>query len=186
MRVIAGRAKGHKFYLPKSYSMVRPITDRAKTALFDILNPHLFDVHFLDLYAGIGNVGIEALSRGAATTTFVERSNQVIKILRQNLITTQLISQAVLVQKDSNHFLSCTTTQYDIIFLAPPQFRQLWIETISAIDKNPHCLTQNSQVIVQLDPSEYIELNPRHLSQVEIRRYGNVMFVFYQSRFLHI
>ncbi len=185
MRVISGRAKGHQIYLPQSCRIVRPITDRAKTALFDILNPCLVNNHFLDLYAGAGNVGIEALSRGAAKATFVEQSNQVIKYLRRNLTTTNLITDALIYRMDARHFLTRNKEVYDIIFLAPPQYRQLWIETLNVIEQNPQCLKPDTQIIVQIDPTEYTPFKTRCTQEVVIRRYGNVMFVFYKVSNAH-
>src|SRR5260221_21381 len=84
MRVVTGEAKGRKLKGPKTAG-TRPIIDRVKTALFDILSTRVEDARFLDLFAGTGGVGIEALSRGAASGTFIEINYSVLKLGRENL-----------------------------------------------------------------------------------------------------
>jgi len=93
VRVIAGSAKGRILRPPRT-SATRPITDRAKESLFNILMPRIAGRHFLDLFAGTGSVGIEALSRGAARATFVERSGPALAGIRHNLDITGLAARA--------------------------------------------------------------------------------------------
>src|SRR5437660_10154842 len=99
MRVVTGEAKGRKLKAPKT-SGTRPIIDRVKTALFDILSVRVEDARFLDLFAGVGGVGIEALSRGAASATFIELNSAVLKILRENLQITGLFDRAETLHAD--------------------------------------------------------------------------------------
>ena len=89
MRVISGSAKGRQLKSPKTAG-TRPVMDRVKTALFDILAPRIKGTRFLDLFAGTGSIGIEALSRGAKSATFIELSAEVLKIVRENLRITGL------------------------------------------------------------------------------------------------
>src|SRR5579863_9275217 len=100
MRVITGEAKGRKLKAPKTMG-TRPIIDRVKTALFDILSTEVEDVRFLDLFGGTGSVGIEALSRGAAHATFIEMDAKVLQILRENLQTTGLADRAETLRGDA-------------------------------------------------------------------------------------
>src|SRR6202165_2107364 len=104
MRVVTGEAKGRKLKAPKTMG-TRPIIDRVKTALFDILSDEVEDIHFLDLFGGTGSVGIEALSRGAAGATFIEMNYQILKLLRENLAITQLADRAETLHGDSFKFL---------------------------------------------------------------------------------
>src|SRR6202043_3586023 len=104
MRVVTGEAKGRKLKGPKT-SGTRPIIDRVKTALFDILSTRVEDTHFLDLFGGVGSVGIEALSRGAARATFIEMNGKVLKILRENLQITGLADRAETLHADAFKFL---------------------------------------------------------------------------------
>src|SRR5262249_59194603 len=99
LRVIAGSAKGRILRPPRT-SATRPITDRAKESLFAILTPRIPRARFLDLFAGTGSVGIEALSRGCASAVFVERSRQALAGIRHNLEVTRLAAHAHRVARD--------------------------------------------------------------------------------------
>src|SRR2546428_1208616 len=104
IRVVAGEAKGRRLKTPKTTG-TRPIIDRVKTALFDILSVRVEDARFLDLFAGTGSVGIEALSRGAAQATFIEMSHSVLKLVRENLRITGLADRAETLHADAFKFL---------------------------------------------------------------------------------
>src|SRR5579859_7440006 len=135
MRVVTGEAKGRKLKAPKTMG-TRPIIDRVKTALFDILADEVDDARFLDLFAGTGSVGIEALSRGAARATFIEMNHQILKLVRENLAITGLTDRAETLHADAFKFLQTHATPgtpglrlpslkggeriYDIIYVAPP------------------------------------------------------------------
>src|SRR5690242_8496829 len=136
MRVVTGEAKGRKLKGPKTAG-TRPIIDRVKTALFDILSMRVEDARFLDLFAGTGSVGIEALSRGAARATFIEMSHSVLRLVRENLKITGLTDRAETLHADAFKFLlsyasdsqtrpiggaetSGQKREYDIIYVAPP------------------------------------------------------------------
>lgn len=104
MRVVTGEAKGKRLKSPKTIG-TRPIMDRVKTALFDVLASEVTDARFLDLFAGTGGVGIEALSRGAARATFIEMNPAIVKLVRENLQITSLTARAETLQGDSFKFL---------------------------------------------------------------------------------
>src|SRR5437763_14603326 len=104
MRVVTGEAKGRKLKGAKTPG-TRPIIDRVKTALFDILSTRIEDARFLDLFAGTGSVGIEALSRGAAGATFIEMNYSVLKLVRENLKITGLACRAETIRADAFKFL---------------------------------------------------------------------------------
>ena len=107
MRVVTGEAKGRKLKAPKTAG-TRPIIDRVKTALFDILSTRVEDARFLDLFAGTGSVGIEALSRGAAHATFIEMNHSVLKLVRENLQITGLAAHAEAIYTDAFKFLQAS------------------------------------------------------------------------------
>src|SRR5713226_4078242 len=108
MRVVTGEAKGRKLKGPKTIG-TRPIIDRVKQALFNILSDEVEDARFLDLFAGTGSVGIEALSRGAASATFIEMNHKVLKLVRENLHITGLADRAETLQGDAFKFLQTYT-----------------------------------------------------------------------------
>jgi 16S rRNA (guanine966-N2)-methyltransferase len=121
MRVIAGTARGLRLDAPRDRS-TRPITDRVKETLFGILGERVVDARVLDLYAGSGAIGIEALSRGAAHATFVERSREAVAIIRENLSRTHLDGMADVRATEVARFLSGPDAgaPYTLAVLDPP------------------------------------------------------------------
>src|SRR5438874_6052186 len=104
MRVVTGEAKGRKLKGPRTIG-TRPIIDRVKQALFNIIAARVEDARFLDLFAGTGSVGIEALSRGAASATFIEMNHKVLALVRENLQITGLADRAETFHADAFKFL---------------------------------------------------------------------------------
>lgn len=135
MRVITGSAKGRTLKTVKDRS-VRPTADRVKESIFNVLGPRLPGARFLDLFAGSGAMGIEALSRGAANCTFVELVTGHLKVVAENLETTGLTARAELIRRDARAAivdLSRRGRQYDLIFIDPPYGQGLVPEALEAI-----------------------------------------------------
>jgi 16S rRNA (guanine966-N2)-methyltransferase len=118
--VIAGSAKGRTLDAPRG-GATRPATDRVRETLFGILEPVLADARVLDLFAGAGTLGIEALSRGAARATFVERSTAALAALRKNLAATGFAERAGVVAANVLAFVEESIAgPYDLVFCDPP------------------------------------------------------------------
>lgn len=183
MRVIAGTARGMPLR-PPSFDGTRPITDRAKEALFSILMPRLRDGPFLDLFAGTGGVGIEALSRGVEQATFVELNRAAVGDLRANLSRTRLIAGATVVHGDVFGFLRGTPVPHAVVFVSPPQWQGLWIAALRALDASPGWVAADGVVVVQCDPRELAaeEVELDHFEPTSVRRYANVALAFYAPR----
>lgn len=183
MRVIGGSAKGRRLRAVRG-DTTRPITDRVKQSLFDILGGDVVGSDFLDLFAGTGSVGIEALSRGAECAVFVERSPAALQVIRHNLEKTQLTDKARVIRADVFSFLSRPPVEeapFDFVYVAPPQYQDLWIDTLRALDaKDNQLLLDPSQVIVQIHPKEYIPLSLVSLTLVDQRDYGSTLLCFYE------
>jgi len=179
LRVIAGSAKGRNL-LSVPGGGTRPITARVKSALFGILGSDIRGARFLDLFAGTGAVGIEALSRGAERVVFVERSRKALEVARRNLEITGFLESAELVHGDAFRFLSSAPEdeRFDYIYVAPPQYKALWAKALLAIDAGTF-LAPGSLVIVQIHPKEASELATRRLERVQERRYGSTLLLFY-------
>ncbi len=126
MRIIAGSFKKRTLKSPSASTGARPILGRIKKSLFDILRPRIDGAAFLDLYAGSGAVGIEALSCGASTVTFVDRNPQCLSIIRQNLSKLHLFDRARLVRADVAKDLSHVGGTFDLIFMGPPYHDEKW------------------------------------------------------------
>lgn len=181
MRVIAGKAKGRRLYSVRGPG-TRPITDRAKTALFSILGAPLVKSAFLDLFAGTGQVGIEALSRGVQKAVFVEIGASALRAIRANLEVTELASGAEIVRADVFQFLQREPTPFDYIYIAPPQYREMWRQTLKMIDQQPGWLEDDGWAIAQIDPLEYEPLELANLELFDQREYGGVMLCFYWKK----
>ncbi|RMG40910.1 MAG: 16S rRNA (guanine(966)-N(2))-methyltransferase RsmD [Candidatus Dadabacteria bacterium] len=180
MRVISGRAKGRKLQ-PVPGSTTRPIMDRVKTALFDVLRPELEDAHVLDLFAGTGSIGIEALSQGAAHCVFIEIERRAAETIRKNLAHTELAEFATVRHGDAFGFLKKCSRNFDLIFIDPPQYQSLWSEALRAIAERPELLRDNGLIIVKIDPHEYEELTLNDFTEEKRRRYGSSELVFYRK-----
>ena len=180
LRIIGGSAKGHKIFSVPGDS-TRPITDRAKEALFDIINVDILDSKFLDLFAGTGSVGIEALSRGALFALFIDKNRRAIQTIKRNLKITKLSQRAEIRTIDAFDFLEGSHDYtFDYIFVAPPQYKNLWSKALIQIDKNINLLSTDAWIIAQIHPNEYENITLTHLKEFDQRKYGSVMFIFYK------
>lgn len=180
MRVVSGTARGITLEAVPG-DTTRPILDRVKTAVFDIIRPHIESARFLDLFAGSGSVGIEALSQGAAHCTFLDIVPAAIKTIEKNLSCTKLSNKAVVKKTDAFAFLKRSTEKFDLIYIAPPQFKQIWIFAMQHLAERPEMLSKGGQIIVQIDPKEYEELTLSAFKETARRKYGNTELIFYSA-----
>jgi 16S rRNA (guanine(966)-N(2))-methyltransferase RsmD len=178
VRVITGRAKGRKLKSVPGKG-TRPITDRAKSALFSILGTDVIGCRFLDLFAGTGQVAIEALSRGAEGAVLVEQAGLALRTIHENLVHTKLEDDAQVVRADVFAFLERTPEPFDYVYVAPPQYQGLWARTLRALDAEPGWLVEDGWVIAQIHPMEHEPLALQHLILFDQRTYGGVMLCFY-------
>ena len=180
VRVIAGSAKGRRLKMVPGAS-TRPVMDRVKEALFSILGSGVEGSRFLDLFAGTGSVGIEALSRGAARVVFVENDRLALRTIRENLALTALAERAQVIPADVFRYLSRPPAEaFEFIYIAPPQYQGLWAKTLQALDRQPGFLYPDGVAIAQIDPTEYVELDLKTLVRYDQRRYSKTMLCFYE------
>ncbi len=179
IRVIAGEAKGRKLLLVPDRG-VRPIGDRVKEALFNIIGLEIEGSTFLDLFAGTGSVGVEAISRGAQSVVFVDNNRRAIETIEKNLELTGFRSKARILHTDALSLLSRTVEEpFDYVFVAPPQYKGIWSKAILLIDSNPDLLNPDAWVVAQMHPKEAEDLNLFHLTEFDRRKYGNTLLIFY-------
>jgi len=184
LRVISGVARGKRLRSVPGDS-TRPITDRVKEALFNIIGSDIAEASFLDLFAGTGSVGIEALSRGARLVRFVDNNYRAIKTIRQNLENTGLMEQSQIFSGSVfDLLLRAPDERFDYIYIAPPQYKELWKRAIINLAANLGWLSKDGWTIAQIHPIEYENLNSKNellrLREFDQRKYGSTLLVFYQ------
>ena len=180
MRVIAGKAKGHHLKAPKG-TTTRPATDLVRGAIFSILESITSDwAQVLDLFAGSGALGIEALSRGAGWVDFVEREPRCCDIIRQNLEKTKLSAQAHIYCCSVGKAISFLDKEYGIILMDPP-YSDSSIGTLVTQLANSKLVGTNSILVVTHSP--HLSLNSTYgtLNLVKHRRHGDSLIAVYQK-----
>lgn len=180
-RIISGSARGTRLQMVPG-DITRPITDIVKESLFNILgSDDVIDSLWLDLFGGTGSVGIEALSRGAKKCRFIDLNRAAINTIRANVEKTHFTAQAEIIQADAFTFLKRTPdTAFDYIYIAPPQYKDMWVRAMQELDQNPAWTKEDTWVIVQIDPVEYSQQPLQHFVEFEQRKYGNTLLVFYE------
>ncbi len=159
----------------------RPISDRAKESLFNLLGGDIESAEVLDLFAGTGSVGIEALSRGARRATFVESDRQAVSIIQANLKAVGFAERGRVLRADVFIYLrNQPQAGFDFIHIAPPQYHNLWAEALAAIDARPEWVNPDGVVVAQIDPREFKPLALSHLQPVDERRYGSTLLAIYE------
>jgi 16S rRNA (guanine966-N2)-methyltransferase len=182
LRVISGKAKGRRLKdVPGDTT--RPVTDKVKQALFNILGADVQDSVWWDLFGGTGAIGIEALSRGASFVRFSELNRLPIEIIKANLQTTGFTSQAEIRRGDAFAMLVAPPDrQFDYIYIAPPQYKEMWSKAILYLDANPGWLSEGAWVVAQIHPREEHQVELENLERFEERKYGSTMLIFYGKK----
>jgi 16S rRNA (guanine966-N2)-methyltransferase len=148
MRIISGTSKGRKLVTPKNHSL-RPTSDRVKESLFNMLRDEIEGKTVLDLFAGTGNLGIEALSRGAKKAIFVERERQALRLIQKNLIQFGLEGRSEILPKDVNRAIGLLKQRgesFDLILMDPPYEKGLIQETLMKL--NFHQIYHGDSILV--------------------------------------
>ena len=179
MRVITGSARGVQLLTPEG-EQTRPTTDRVKEALFSIIQFEIEGRSVLDLFAGTGQLGIEALSRGAKDAVFVDNRSDAVKLIRENLRKTKFLDQGTVFTGDYATFLQTTKQKFDLIFLDPPyaeSFLENALKRISAID-----IVKDGGIIICERPVEKVlsqELSG--FTRSKDYRYGKTVITLYRK-----
>jgi 16S rRNA (guanine(966)-N(2))-methyltransferase RsmD len=186
MRIISGKARG-RILRAVPGDTTRPITDRTKVSLFNIIGGDIQGAAFLDLFAGTGSVGLEALSRGASFVCFVENNRNAIETIQKNLQSTGLVILEMqhtydIHKGDVFQFLEKEPDRnFDYVYIAPPQYKGLWKRTLLTLDSHCEWLSLDAWSIVQIHPVEYEPINLANIVEFDTRRYGSTLLVFYKK-----
>ena len=180
MRIIAGKFKGRSLITMKDQS-IRPTTDRVKESIFNLIQGYVEDAKVLDLFAGSGALGIEALSRGAESVTFADRSNDSIETVNTNL--KKVSGKFNIIRKDflsTIDYLSARKEKFDIIFLDPPYKQGLDKAAIDKIDEAGILAEDGIIVVERARDDEPIELTKGYRA-ISVRDYGSVTVMLVQK-----
>lgn len=179
MRVITGKARGVNLKTPEGLA-TRPTADRVKEALFSVINFDIPNARVLDLFGGTGQLGIEALSRGAKSAVFVDAGEPACTLIRENLRRTKLENQAVVIRADYLAYLSRCKEKFDIIFLDPPYaevFLENSIKSITEID-----ILQSGGIIVCERPlGKELPWEYPGFSRSKDYKYGKTLITLYRK-----
>ena len=177
MRVITGSARGRRLKELEGME-TRPTTDRVKEGIFNIIQFDIEGRRVLDLFAGTGQLGIEALSRGASTAVFVEQRRDAATLTRDNLKITELTDRGRVVNGEAISYLASCREKYDLIFLDPPYAANLWENALSAISKFD--ILANHGIIICESPleKEMPEMSPPYFLH-RTYRYGKIKVTTY-------
>ena len=179
MRVITGKARGVQLKTPEGM-LTRPTADRVKEALFSIINFDIPGAKVLDLFGGTGQLGIEALSRGAEAAVFVDQREDACKIIRENLRRTKLEGQGRVVRSDYLDYLRRCREKYNIILLDPPYaevFLENALKSITEID-----ILQSGGIIVTERPSgKELPYEFEGFTRSKDYKYGQILLTLYRK-----
>ena len=175
MRVVTGSAKGKKLIALEGDD-VRPTTDRVKEAIFDIIQFEVEGRRVLDLFAGSGQLGIEALSRGASHCIFVDKNSSAVKVIRENLSYTGLEANARVVSMDSMDFLN-GRDEFDLIFLDPPYSRKI-LDTI--LPKASAKVAKSGMMVCECDKYDELPQKAGDFILARTYHYGRTKIVIYR------
>ncbi|MBI5893220.1 MAG: 16S rRNA (guanine(966)-N(2))-methyltransferase RsmD [Deltaproteobacteria bacterium] len=183
MRIVAGSAKGRRLCAIKGFS-IRPTSDKVREAVFNILGREFHYKNVLDLFAGTGAMGIEALSRGAEHAVFVDKDSSSVRIIKKNLCICNFLEKAKVFETDVIHalnLLSKNKGRFDLIFIDPPYQTGLTEITLEMIDKN-ELLTDEGMIVSEISKRTKVDAKLERLCKFDTRQYGDTVVEFYRNK----
>ena len=181
MRITGGKVKGRRLASPKGLN-IRPTTDKVREAIFNIIGHDFSGLRVIDLFAGTGSLGLEALSRGAFSVTFIDYSGQAIKLIKRNLLLCGYQTSGIIIKKDLRNGLprkhAIMKEKFDLVFLDPPYrkgFAPFLLQEIST----RLIISSNSRVIIETSKNEVLPVSYENLEIVDTRLYGDTKISIY-------
>ena len=183
MRVIAGE-KRHLLLKTLDDLSIRPTTDKIKETLFNMIQFEIAGKNFLDLFAGSGAIGIEALSRGAAKATFIDNNERAIKVIKENLSHTGLTERAKVIRGDASLMLENLSREnetYDIVFMDPPYDKNLYLPIFEKLSKSS-LINENTILILEVSlKDDAIGVNELGFTTTKIKKYKSNKHIFFKK-----
>lgn len=178
MRVVAGFAKGRLLKSPDGTDIVRPTTDKVKESLFSSIQFETQGCVFLDLFAGSGQMGIEAISRGAKRAYFVDNNRHSLSVINENIRLVRFEDRASVIFGDYHSILTHCTEKVDIAFLDPPYSKKLLSDAMQAILP---IMGENSKIICESPIDEELMQNVGCFVKLKERTYGKIKLTTYSN-----
>lgn len=179
MRIISGRYKGKKLHSVRGL-IIRPTADRLRESIFNILSHEVLNAVVLDLFAGTGALGMEALSRGAESAVFVDNNPGALSVIRRNIISCSFDKQAHIIKWDIKKNLNCLKSAgavFDLVFMDPPYNRGMVKPALFNLEQTGS-LKKGARIVVEHSPLESIP-DPVFMFEIEDRRkYGKTLVSF--------
>ncbi len=179
MRVISGKARGVALKTPSGMH-TRPTADRVKEAMFSIIQFDLPNARVLDLFGGTGQLGIEALSRGAKSAVFVDAQDSACKLIRENLEKTHFTECAKVIRSDYLLYLKATSEKFDIIFLDPP-YAEVFLENSLKMISEIDILQTNGIIVTERPLGKELSLTFSGYNRSKDYKYGNTLLTLYRK-----
>ena len=179
LRIIGGTLKGKKLYSVRNTS-IRPTADKLRESIFNILSQRVMNAVVIDLFAGTGALGIEALSRGAESVLFVDNANGALFVLRKNIDSCMLDQKANIIKWNIRQNLNCIKSKkqhFDLIFLDPPYDKNLIKPTLVNLEKS-HSLKNGACIVVEHSLFEPIPTDLFAFDLFDQRKYGKTLVSF--------
>lgn len=180
LRVITGQKRGMKLLSPAEDAPIRPTSDRTKESIFNLIHEGL-DGAFLDLFSGSGQMGIEALSRGAKKAVFCDNDRDAVSLTKANLKKTGFTNYSVF-YGDYRKYLKTATEKFDIIFIDPPYDRGLAQRALAVLGESGSCLNDGGTVIVECKYIESLPEEEGRLYLADRRKYGIASVLIYKIK----
>lgn len=177
MRVITGTARGMKLKTLEGLE-VRPTTDQVKESVFNIIQFEVPGARVLDLFAGSGQLGIEALSRGASVAAFVDNSRESVAVVNENLKHTKLSEHATVKNEDALSFLNSTRDTFDIAFLDPPYRKDYVVSVLPALTQK---MSDGGVIICETAREEVLPEKVGRFKLHKEYRYGKIKLTVYRN-----
>jgi len=179
LRIIGGSRRGKKLHSPRDL-FIRPTADRVRESVFNIICEHISGAHVLDLFAGTGAMGMEALSRGATDAVFIDNHPAAIKLIEKNIADCKWTAQASIIRWDISRNLNCIKSPpdlYDLIFIDPPYPLKLTAKALKHLESTP-ALADGAHLIVEHSRVDLINSETTAFNLEDQRSYGKTLVSF--------
>lgn len=178
LRIIGGEWRGRKLRFPDAPNL-RPTPDRVRETVFNWLAPMITGAHCLDLFAGSGALGLEALSRDAAFTTFVDNHKKVSSMLKEHLDLLDINENAEVIQMDSVKFLNTIEKKYNLVFLDPPYHLDLMKKVVPLLEEK-NLLSNNAMLYLEIEKRQSLPELPSNWKKLKEKTAGEVNYFLFQ------